>query len=192
MARIKCPACGVEQHEADNFCSHCGTRIPVNACPVVEPASHELVSPAQSPVEPTPVQAPPSCSSPVERDTTPGARLVVDQNGRVGHEFVIDQGIVNIGRWDADNNACPEIDLSDDDPGHFISRRHARVFIKGGEYFLEDLGSTNGTYVNKAPRLLPRSPLRLQNGDEIMMGRTFFTFLLEELDCRESKGISEE
>jgi predicted component of type VI protein secretion system len=41
------------------------------------------------------------------------------------------------------------------------------------------MGSMNGTFVNKSPRLSPNSPMKLQNGDEIVMGRTFFAFAVE-------------
>jgi serine/threonine-protein kinase len=97
----------------------------------------------------------------------------------VGHEFALDQAVLNIGRWDADSGAFPEIDLSEDDPGNHIGRNHARIIQENGEYFIEDMGSVNGTYVNKEPRLRPGSPQRLQNGDEIIIGRTFFTFVVE-------------
>jgi serine/threonine-protein kinase len=103
----------------------------------------------------------------------------VRKTGRIGQEFAIDQEAMNIGRWDADKGVLPEIDLTNDDPGNYISRRHARIFLRSGEYFIEDMGSMNGTFVNKSPRLSPNSPMKLQNGDEIVMGRTFFAFAVE-------------
>lgn len=40
----------------------------------------------------------------------------------------------------------------------YISRRHARLFVEDNQFYVEDLGSTNGTFVNKV-RLLTRVPL---------------------------------
>lgn len=104
------------------------------------------------------------------------ARLVVERGGRVGREFAITGIETNIGRWDADSGIFPDIDLDEDDPEAKISRRHARIINHNGQYFIEDLGSTNGTFVNRGRRLLPGKRQVLQNGDEIIVGKTFLKF----------------
>ena len=86
--------------------------------------------------------------------------------------------MVEIGRWDPDGGAFPEIDLTQDDPEAKISRKHARIFVENGQYLLEDVGSLNGTYVNRGPRLMPGSPQGIKDGDEVVMGKTFFKVLL--------------
>jgi hypothetical protein len=53
----------------------------------------------------------------------------------------------------------------------FISQLHARFFAQGGKLWVEDLGSTNGTYLNTR-RLTQPAPLR--SGDRLQMGRTVF------------------
>jgi serine/threonine-protein kinase len=109
------------------------------------------------------------------------AKLVITRGGTVGKEFTVEaSGETLIGRWDPDGGAFPEIDLTGDDPEAKISRKHARIFIQDGAYYVEDLGSLNGTYVNRGSRLLPGSPERLKNGDEVVMGKTFFKFVLGE------------
>lgn len=55
------------------------------------------------------------------------------------------------------------------------SRSHARVFEKGGKYFIEDLGSANGTRLNNAA---VKAPKELKTGDSIMIGDTVFKFEL--------------
>lgn len=55
------------------------------------------------------------------------------------------------------------------------SRSHARVFEKGGKYFVEDLGSANGTRLNNAA---VKQAKELKNGDAIMIGDTVFKFEL--------------
>jgi hypothetical protein len=104
------------------------------------------------------------------------ARLVVERGGRVGREFAITGIETNIGRWDADSGIFPDIDLDEDDPEAKISRRHARIINHNGQYYIEDLGSTNGTFVNRGRRLLPGKRQVLQNGDEIIVGKTFLKF----------------
>ena len=63
-----------------------------------------------------------------------------------------------IGRWDADNGVFPDVDLDAFDPEAKVSRRHARIKIQDGKYLIEDLGSTNGTYVNRGRRLIAGKP----------------------------------
>jgi len=106
------------------------------------------------------------------------ARLVVERGGRIGREFPITGIETNIGRWDADSGIFPDVDLDEDDPEAKISRRHARIVSHNGQYFIEDLGSTNGTFVNRGRRLLPGKRHALQNGDEIIVGKTFLKFQL--------------
>jgi len=52
---------------------------------------------------------------------------------------------------------------------HFVSTVHARVFQRGNDVFVEDLGSRNGTFVNGAP---VASPMRLRRGDRVQFGET--------------------
>jgi len=107
------------------------------------------------------------------------AKLVVMQKGEEGREFTITGEEAAIGRWDSDAGAFPDIDLSEDDPNFYISRHHARIFVKGGRYFIEDLGSTNKTVINKINKLNPHSPVELKNGDEVIVGKTFLKFVIE-------------
>jgi pSer/pThr/pTyr-binding forkhead associated (FHA) protein len=51
----------------------------------------------------------------------------------------------------------------------YVSQVHARIFAKGDGYVLEDLGSTNGTYLN---RQKVTAPTEVQRGDRVKIGRT--------------------
>jgi hypothetical protein len=104
------------------------------------------------------------------------ARLIIERGGRVGKEFHVSGIEINIGRWDADSGIFPDVDLDEDDAEAKVSRRHARIVNHNGQYFIEDLGSTNGTFVNRGRRLLPGKRHMLQNGDEIIVGKTFLKF----------------
>jgi FHA domain len=112
-----------------------------------------------------------------ESDTSRAlARLIIERGGRIGKEFAIVGIETNIGRWDADSGIFPDVDLDEDDTEAKISRRHARIVNHNGQYFIEDLGSTNGTFVNRGRRLLPGKRHMLQNGDEVIVGKTFLKF----------------
>ncbi len=110
----------------------------------------------------------------------PTAKLVIIRGGTQGKEFLLEGEITAIGRWDPDGGAFPEIDLTNDDIEAKISRKHARILCRNGEYLLEDMGSLNGTYINRGPRLVPGEPQLINRGDELIMGKTFFRFELEE------------
>jgi pSer/pThr/pTyr-binding forkhead associated (FHA) protein len=110
------------------------------------------------------------------RAADPGARLILERGGRVGKEFPVAGVETNIGRWDADGGIFPDVDLDQDDPEAKVSRRHARIVKQNGQYYIEDLGSTNGTFVNRGRRLMPGHRQALQSGDEIIVGKTFLKF----------------
>ena len=80
-----------------------------------------------------------------------------------GMIYDIGEGAV-LGRGDA-----AEIRL--DDP--FASSRHAQLVLQAGVVVLEDLGSTNGTYLNEE---LLSGPAPLHNGDRVRIGDSEFTY----------------
>ena len=108
----------------------------------------------------------------------PHATLVIERGGMPGTEFALTSDESTIGRWDADNGIFPDIDLDAFDDDAKVSRRHARISRNNGSYFIEDLGSTNGTYVNRGRRLLPGNIQILSDGDEVIVGKTFLRFLV--------------
>ena len=64
----------------------------------------------------------------------------------------------------------PDIDVSGFPDSAVVSRVHADIRIEGGIYYVEDVGSSNGTYVNHNP-LLPGNRHRLRGGDRIALGK---------------------
>ncbi len=104
------------------------------------------------------------------------AALVINRGRSAGKEFPVHEDEAYIGRWDADSGIFPDVDLDSDDPEAKVSRRHARITRRGGQYYIEDLGSTNGTFINRGRRLLPGDRQPLSDGDEIIIGKTFLRF----------------
>jgi hypothetical protein len=104
------------------------------------------------------------------------ATLVINRGRSAGKEFLVHEDEAYIGRWDADSGIFPDVDLDSDDPEAKVSRRHARITRRGEQYYIEDLGSTNGTFINRGRRLLPGDRQPLNDGDEIIIGKTFLRF----------------
>jgi hypothetical protein len=107
------------------------------------------------------------------------AKLSLLRGGRKGQEFPLDSGQNFIGRWDPETGSFPEVDLEQDDPEAKISRKHALIIIEGGKITIEDIGSLNGTYVNRGNRLIPGTPLEIKAGDEVIIGKTFLKLVVD-------------
>lgn len=60
-------------------------------------------------------------------------------------------------------------------PDPYLSKQHARIFFKDAEFYIEDLGSTNGTNVNG--KKLGTRPLKLKDSDKISIGHMHFLFI---------------
>lgn len=84
---------------------------------------------------------------------------------------------ITIGRLDPHRGIRPDVDLSKYDPASRISRRHARITVRGHQFFIEDLGSANGTVINGRNRLKPQEPYPLVNGDIVKIGETTLKFI---------------
>lgn len=196
---IKCHTCGTGNLDTSQFCDECGTKLvrfqqdaaqpqlyipPVTATP--EPVAVISESQPQRPVQVTSIGIPPvngGNDQPAEiRTSQPGtgpemnAKLLIERGDGPGTEFRITGNEAIIGRWDADNGVFPDVDLDSHDPEAKVSRRHARIRIQDGNYMIEDLGSTNGTYVNRGRRLLPGMAQVINDGDEVIVGKTFLRF----------------
>lgn len=82
-----------------------------------------------------------------------------------------------IGREDPISNIYPDVDLTPhggEEGG--VSRMHAKLYIQGAQYLLEDLNSTNFTFVNRQ-KLTPKTPTAIKDGDEVRFGRVITKFV---------------
>lgn len=104
------------------------------------------------------------------------ARLIIVEGGTIGREFPIYENKSLIGRWDSKINCYPEIDLSDEDIGFRVSRIHAYIYKKDNKFFLVDMCSKNGTYLNKEFELIEAQEYILNNNDEITIGEITLKF----------------
>jgi pSer/pThr/pTyr-binding forkhead associated (FHA) protein len=100
-------------------------------------------------------------------------------------EFPEKSTIIRIGKPSAD--WTPDIDVSDFPNSDIVSHTHLEIRIEGNSYFIEDLGSTNGTYLNRS-RLAPFTSCQLHVGDRIDLGKDdLFTFLFREAKQNSTK-----
>lgn len=92
------------------------------------------------------------------------ALLVVKRGPNAGSRFLLDQDTTSAGRH-------PDSDIFLDDVT--VSRRHAEFRREGGEFVVIDVGSLNGTYVNREPV----DQAVLANSDEVQIGKFRLVFL---------------
>jgi len=107
------------------------------------------------------------------------ARLIVLGTSELSAQFSLNQtGESLIGRVDPNRGIRPEVDLSKYDPAARVSRRHARIVVQDNQYFIEDLGSANGTFLNGSNKLTQGKPQPLTAGDELKLGETTLKFVI--------------
>ena len=156
----RCPECGHDLADGDRFCSGCGARI--------DPIEHtgaitsiiRLGGATSGGLQP--VGGQPRADLP-----TGSAMLLVHRGPGEGSEYALsaDAAVVSIGR-------SPQSDVFLDDVT--VSRKHAELRHGATGWSIRDVGSLNGTYVNRQ-RVDDR---QLSGGDEVQIGKFRFIFLV--------------
>jgi hypothetical protein len=141
------------------------TTIAAPSAPEPTPAPAPAATPAPEPeVAPTP--------APVAAPAKP--HLVVESSGATFD--LAGKAVVVIGREDVPSNSFPDWDLTPygaEDGG--VSRLHAKLTASGDTWSIEDLESTNFTFINRK-RIPAKTPTPLNDGDEIRLGRVGLRF----------------
>ncbi|MBN1933979.1 MAG: FHA domain-containing protein [Anaerolineae bacterium] len=106
-------------------------------------------------------------------EDVPGPRVLVSLAN--GHRILLpDGGELVLGRFDSLTGIRPDVDLSFEDRSTMaVSRRHARIIGWHNRYEIEDLGSSNGTWINNK-RLNNEQKQPLKVGDVVRLGRCIF------------------
>ena len=158
---VECPVCRREHPENTPFCSECGAYV---------------LGGNGNETDLLPV----SGETRMNREETTGAsgmgvtsplslKLTIPDSGRDVEVPLTKE--VTIGRLDLVSASFPDVDLTTDDAlDKGVSRRHAKITQRGREVFIEDLGSMNGTFVNRK-KLTPYLPEALRNGDQLQLGK---------------------
>jgi hypothetical protein len=153
---VYCNQCGHRNPETANFCSSCGAVLE-------HPGETEPKTITLAPVD-----------GDAEEDVVvhmgdlpPDAGVLVVKRGpNAGSRFVLEPGTTRVGRH-------PQSDIFLDDVT--VSRRHAEVLALPGHYEVSDVGSLNGTYLNR--ERIERATLG--HGDELQVGKFRLVFLTE-------------
>jgi hypothetical protein len=166
---------GHENPDGSAFCDECGERlVPANVTTADTTASEPPVAPAAPATPEVAATTPSTLSSSAPPATAAAPRLVVQADGA---EFDLSgKNEVLVGREDPASNIYPDIDLTPhggEEGG--VSRMHAKIYLDGGQYMVEDLNSTNFTQLNRQ-KLSPKTPTPIKDGDELRLGRVVLTF----------------
>lgn len=136
--------------------------------------------PAATPPEPAPVAPEPVAPTPAPASKTQlqqvTARLFHVQSDR-DIELPQTLSVIHIGK--PNDRIPPDVDVSGFPNSEIVSRIHADIRVEGDAHYIEDVGSSNGTYINNLP-LLPGNRHRLRPGDRISLGKgDLVTFIFQ-------------
>ena len=152
MAHVHCPECGFQNPEAANYCARCGALL-----------IHDEGGPHTT-MALTPEELADEDGALPELPVEATALVVRSGGGRAGETFTVEGDETIIGR-------SPECAVFLDDVT--VSRRHAVVARHDDGFYINDLGSLNGTYVNR--RRVESA--KLSDGDDVQIGKYRLTFL---------------
>jgi pSer/pThr/pTyr-binding forkhead associated (FHA) protein len=165
-----CTSCGHRNPDDARFCSQCGTRLVTSVEPVAAPQDDDpsaTMTFRAPPKQEVPEERPLNAEDAAAVDALPAgsALLVVQRGPSAGSRFLLDTDVVTAGRH-------PDSEIFLDDVT--VSRRHAEFRRRPDGFHVSDVGSLNGTYVNR-DRI---DDVLLQGGDEVQIGKfrlVFFT-----------------
>jgi pSer/pThr/pTyr-binding forkhead associated (FHA) protein len=160
--RVFCTACGTENPPGSHFCANCGAALPVAAS---GPDSTGVITTTTGELSAAETDFSPEAHQGAVDALTPGSALLVVKRGpNAGSRFLLDQDVTSAGRH-------PDSDIFLDDVT--VSRRHAEFRREGSGYTVHDVGSLNGTYVNRE-RI---DAVPLSGGDEVQIGKFRLVYL---------------
>jgi hypothetical protein len=182
---IHCPHCDAPIQTDATFCGSCGNSVTAQI-PVTSPetsSTPEAESPNISPEIPSIAENP----VPANAIATPpvmGATQLQVQSASLLHlqtqtqlDFPQGLAVIHIGK--PNEQIPPDIDVSGFPNSDIVSRIHADIRLEGDTYYIEDVGSANGTYINHGT-LIKGNRHRLRAGDRISLGKgDLMTFIFQ-------------
>ena len=168
-----CTRCGQHNSDDSRFCARCGAPLTRPG----EPVTPERAVEQTSSISLSALEIRLDADHPEESDELPGdtggavdalptgtALLVVKRGPNAGSRFLLDSDVTTAGRH-------PESDIFLDDVT--VSRRHAEFHREGTTFSVRDVGSLNGTYLNRERIDIAA----LSGGDEVQVGKFRLVFL---------------
>jgi hypothetical protein len=165
MASVYCIRCGRGNPEGARFCSQCGSPLPRGSAEATAETTSIISFVGTDPGEGEYVDEAVSDAPAAEALPAGTAMLVVRRGPNAGSRFLLDSDLTLVGRH-------PDSDIFLDDVT--VSRRHAEFYRSGNRFTVRDVGSLNGTYVNRE-RIEERD---LAGGDEVQVGKFRLVFVV--------------
>ncbi len=164
-----CTQCGHQNPDGSRFCASCGAALarsggerPVETTSTISLSALEGALEHEAPAAPADA---PTDTGALEALPPGSGLLVVKRGPNAGSRFLLDADTTTAGRH-------PESDIFLDDVT--VSRRHAEFVREGSGFVVRDVGSLNGTYLNRE-RIEAAS---LAGGDEVQIGKYRLVFLV--------------
>jgi hypothetical protein len=164
-----CPHCGVDVLSDALFCGQCGNAIaapPSLPEPDTAPLSATVSEPSSEPSPP--ISTSPTFALGTSTQLQSQKAYLFHENTQTRLELPAALSVIHLGK--PNDRIPPDLDLSGFPNADIVSRVHADIRVEGSQYFLEDTGSANGTYVNHKP-ITPGSRYLLRSGDRIALGK---------------------
>jgi ribosomal protein L40E len=157
--------------EAENESSPDLGTLPPSLTPVASQSAASAGTPSSPP--PPPISTPGVARTQLQVQSA--YLLHIQTNTKV--ELPSNLSVIHMGK--PNDQIPPDIDVSGYPNSEIVSRVHADIRVEGDTYYIEDVGSSNGTYINHTP--LPKGNRhRLRSGDRISLGKgDQVTFLFE-------------
>ncbi len=165
-----CTACGTENSADSRYCAQCGAPLAgANQPPGGRPSGPDVTSILSAGLAPVGPEGDGDFSAEAHQRAidalAPGSALLVVKRGpNAGSRFLLDQDVTTAGRH-------PDSDIFLDDVT--VSRRHVEFRRDGAGFAVYDVGSLNGTYVNRE-RI---DSAALAGGDEVQIGKFRLVYL---------------
>ena len=140
-----CRACGTANEEQARLCTACGATLAGDESDTAS-LSLDIINAATQEVAVDRAQFPPETGL-----------LIITRGPKGGSRYALDGSVITAGR-----DTRSDIFLDD----VTVSRRHAEIYRRGPKYFVRDVGSLNGTYVNRKQV----DDVELHDGDELQIG----------------------
>ncbi len=166
-----CTSCGHQNPDGSRFCASCGTALRGGAEPAgtaIDTTSTISLAALEGALEEGAVGAEPEPThegTAVDGLPSGSALLVVKRGPNAGSRFLLDADVTTAGRH-------PESDIFLDDVT--VSRRHAEFVREANGFVVRDVGSLNGTYLDRE-RI---DAAGLAGGDEVQIGKYRLVFLI--------------
>ncbi|MBN1149442.1 MAG: zinc ribbon domain-containing protein [Anaerolineales bacterium] len=182
LAAGVCRHCGTQNDPRERFCQNCGLQLPdTDQVDGYSPPGYadEPDSSAQAQSAAAGPTAPSSKEAAIARGRSGFVGRLVFKGAQKTIELPVDKDELLIGRSDPVRDVYPDIDLTThggDVRG--VSRMHVRLVARDAKIYIEDLNSTNFTFLN-LQRLQPGQRYELKHGDEIRLGLLAMNYMAD-------------